>query len=261
MPNHSSNAHSNPHSLFHPQYRKIPADCLHYLPASDMHPADTHSHFSFAHYFNPKNIRFGVLRVINDDDVMAHDGFHIHSHRDMEIVSYVISGSLTHWDSATDKETVLERGHAQIIIAGTGVLHSELNNGNERCRFLQLWILPPAKGLPVRYAHRAFSGADRQNRLLHIVGNLNRADDAALLLNQDANLYVSELTDPRAEVVFELQAGRQAYINNIEGAVKIEGLPVLETRDSLEIRGPATLKFMAKDDHAHFVIVEMPEEH
>jgi redox-sensitive bicupin YhaK (pirin superfamily) len=231
----------HPHPYPHDQYRKIPADCLHYLPASDMHPADTHFHFSFAHYFNPKNIRFGVLRVINDDDVMAHDGFHIHSHRDMEIVSYVLSGRLTHWDSETDKEMVLERGHAQIVTAGTGVLHSELNNSDERCRFLQIWILPPAKGLSVRYAHHAFSGEDRQNKILHIVGSLSRADDAALRLNQDVNLYVSELTDPRAEVVFELPAGRQAYINNIEDAVKIEGLPVLETRDSLEFRGPATL--------------------
>jgi redox-sensitive bicupin YhaK (pirin superfamily) len=244
----------------HSPCRKIPADSLHYLPASDLHPANTYFHFSFAHYFNPGNVRFGVLRVINDDDVMAHGGFHIHGHRDMEIISYVINGRLTHWDSATDEETVLERGHAQIVTAGTGVLHSELNNDDERCRFLQIWILPPAKDLSVRYAHRAFSAADRQNRLLHVVGSLSRADDAVLRLNQDVNLFASELTDSRAEVIFKLQAGRQAYINNVEGAARIEGLPVLETRDSLEIHGPATLRFRAKDSHAHFVIVEMPEE-
>jgi redox-sensitive bicupin YhaK (pirin superfamily) len=250
--------HPYSHSNF--QYRKIPADKLHYLPASDMHPADTYFHFSFAHYFNPDNVRFGVLRVINDDDVKPHGGFDIHSHRDMEIISYVIDGRLSHWDDATDKEEVLERGHAQIVTAGSGVLHSELNQCDERCRFLQIWILPPAKGLSVRYAHHAFSEADRQNRFLHVVGSLSRADDAALRLNQDVNLYASELTDPQAEVVFELKAGRQAYINNVEGAVEIEGLSALETRDSLEIRGPATLKFKAKDSRAHFVIVEMPEE-
>jgi redox-sensitive bicupin YhaK (pirin superfamily) len=178
----------------------------------------------------------------------------------MEIISYVIDGRLTHWDDATDKEEVLERGHAQIVTAGSGVLHSELNRCDERCRFLQIWILPPAKGLSVRYAHHAFSEADRQNRLLHVVGSLSRADDAALRLNQDVNLYASELTGPQAEVVFELKAGRQAYINNVEGAAEIEGLSVLEIRDSLEIRGPATLKFRAKDSRTHFVIVEMPEE-
>jgi redox-sensitive bicupin YhaK (pirin superfamily) len=242
------------------QYRKIPADNLHYLPASDMHPADTYFHFSFAHYFNPGNVRFGVLRVINDDDVKPHNGFDVHGHRDMEIVSYMINGRLTHWDSALNQEEVLERGHVQIVTAGAGVLHSELNKHDERCRFLQIWILPPAKGLPVRYAHHAFSDADRQNRLLHVVGGLSHADDAALRLNQDVNLYASELTGPQAEVVFELKTGRQAYINNVEGAAKIEDLAVLETRDSLEIRGPATLRFRAKDDHAHFVIVEMPEE-
>jgi redox-sensitive bicupin YhaK (pirin superfamily) len=112
----------------------------------------------------------------------------------------------------------------------------------------------------VRYARRAFSKADRQNRLLHVVGSLGCANDAALRLNQDVNLYASELTDPQAEVVFELQAGRQAYVNNVEGAVRIEGLPVLETRDSLEIRGPTTLKFGSKSGHAHFIVVEMPEE-
>ena len=247
-------------AMTHSQYRKISADNLHYLPASDTHPADTYFHFSFAHYFNPENVRFGVLRVINDDDVKAHGGFDIHGHRDMEIVSYVIDGRLTHWDSATDKEEVLERGHAQIVTAGTGVLHSELNQCDERCRFLQIWILPPAKGLSVRYAHRAFSETDRQNRLLHVVGSLGHADDAALRLNQDVNLYASELTDPEAEVVFELQAGRQVYVNDVEGAVRIEGLPALEIRDSLEIRGPTTLRFRAKNGHAHFIIVEMPEE-
>ncbi|MDR1647240.1 MAG: pirin family protein [Zoogloeaceae bacterium] len=239
-------------------YRKKAAAILHYLPASDMHPADTYFHFSFAHYYDPENMNYGVLRVINDDDVKPASGFDVHGHRDMEIVSYLIHGHLTHWDSATNQEQALERGHVQIITAGAGVLHSELNRHDDRCRFLQIWILPPAKNLPVRYEHHRFTDAERQNRLLHIVGSLGHKDEAPLRLNQDVNLYTSELTDANAEVRFELQAGRQAYINNFEGVVSIEGLPTLETRDSLEINGPAALKFRAWDGHAHFIIVEMP---
>lgn len=241
-----------------PKYRQIDAQSLHYLPASTMHPADTFFHFSFANYYNPDNMNFGVLRVLNDDDVLPHSGFGKHPHRDMEIVSYVVSGQLTHWDSATDVEDTLQRGHVQTVTAGMGVWHSELNNHAEPCRFLQIWILPPAKGLPVRYENRKFDATDRLNKLLHIVGNPSSRDEAPLHLNQDVNFYVSELTDLDARVSFSLKAGRQAYINNVEGTVDIDGLATLEERDALEIVGPAELTFVLADVKAHFIIIEMP---
>ncbi len=199
-------------------YRKIDADSLHYLPASDLHPADTYFHFSFANYYNPENIRFEVLRVLNDDDVKPHSGFDKHPHRDMEIVNYVVKGKLTHWDSATDVEDVLERGHVQTVTAGTGVWHSELNKHDEWNRFLQIWILPPAEGLPVRYENHKFTPEERHNRLLQIVGNTSNKDQVPLNLNQDINMFVSEITDSDARVTYHLEAGRQAYINNFEGA-------------------------------------------
>lgn len=239
------------------QYRKIDAASLHYLPASGRHPADTFFHFSFADYHNPENINFGVLRVLNDDDVFPHSGFDRHPHRNMEIVSYVVSGKLTHWDSATDVEDVLQRGHVQTVTAGAGVWHSEMNNHDEHCRFLQIWILPPASGLPVRYENHKFDATQRQNKLLHIVGNPAGDGTAPLHLNQDVNLHVSELTDPAARVSFSLKAGRQAYINNIEGAVDIGGVGVLQERDALEIAGPAELTFSLADRQAHFILIEM----
>lgn len=243
--------------LEHLGHRHIDGQALHFLPASSLHPADTHFHFSFAHYHDPSRMGFGALRVLNDDDVLPHSGFERHPHRDMEIVSYVVSGELTHWDSATNTPAVLKRGHVQTVTAGTGVWHSELNRHAGRTRFLQIWILPPAAGLPVRYENHAFDASQRENKLLHIVGTAG--EGARLHLHQDVNFYVSELTDPKATVKFSLQAGRQAYINNFEGAVKIDGLPILFERDALEIAGPAELTFSANGGHAHFILIEMAQ--
>lgn len=239
------------------QYRKIDGQSLHYLPASSMHPADTYFHFSFANYYNPDNMNFGALRVLNDDDVLPHSGFGKHPHRDMEIVSYVISGQLTHWDSATDVEDVLGRGHVQTVTAGSGVWHSEMNNHDEHCRFLQIWIMPPANSLPVRYGNQKFDASQRQNKLLHIVGNPTNQDEVPLYLNQDVNFYASELTEQDACVSFSLKAGRQAYINNAEGSLHIEGIGGLNERDAVEIVGPAELSFSLAGEQAHFIIIEM----
>jgi hypothetical protein len=240
-------------------FRKINADKLHYLPASEYHPADTYFHFSFANYFNPDNIHFGVLRVLNDDDVRPHEGFDKHPHQDMEIVSYVAKGELTHWDSATDVEDTLKRGHVQTVTAGNGVTHSELNKHDGWTRFLQIWILPPVEGLPVRYENHKFSPEERMNNLLQIVGNPANKDQVPLHLNQDVNFYVSEITDEAAKVPFSLETGRQAYVYNFEGSVNIEGLTSLDERDALEIVGPAELEFSRAGETAHFIIIEMPE--
>jgi len=241
------------------QYRKIGAEELHYLPASMVHPADTYFHFSFANYYNPHNVRFGVLRVLNDDDVKPHEGFGKHPHQEMEIVSYVVKGRLTHWDSVTGVEDVLQRGHVQTVTAGTGVWHSEMNQQDEWTRFLQIWILPPEKGLPVRYENHQFDPEERYNQLLQIVGNISNQAQVPLHLNQDVNMFVSELTEKKAQVTYSLQAGRQAYINNFEGSVDIKDMVTLNERDSLEITGPAELVFSVADEHAHFIMIEMPE--
>lgn len=240
-------------------YRKIGAEDLHYLPASRVHPADTYFHFSFANYHNPDNMRFGVLRVLNDDDVRPHDGFDKHPHQEMEIVSYVVKGKLTHWDSATDVDDTLERGHVQTVTAGSGVWHSELNQQDEWTRFLQIWILPPKNGLPVRYENHKFDPEERRNQLLQIVGNLSNQEQVPLHLNQDINMFVSELTEEKCQVSYTLEAGRQAYINNFEGSVDIKDHVTLGERDSLEIVGPAELVFSATDETAHFIIIEMRE--
>jgi len=242
------------------RYRKIDAGQLHYLAASAHHPANTYFHFSFANYYNKDNMNYGVLRVLNDDDVVPGGGFGQHPHRDMEIVSYVVKGELTHWDNATNIENTLERGHVQIVTAGDGVMHSELNKHDNWTRFLQIWILPPAKGLAVRYEAKKFEPGDRINKLLHIVGNSANKGEAPLYLNQDVNFHVSEITSKEAKIFFALKANRQAYINNFEGSVKIGGLTTLAERDSIEIAGPAEIEFTSSKGQAHFIIIEMAQE-
>ena len=237
-------------------YRKISVDHLHYMEASRMHPANTYFHFSFAEYHNPVRMNFGNLRVLNDDDVQPQGGFATHPHRDMEIVSYVVGGKLTHRDSAGFHDK-LGRGHVQTISAGTGVTHSELNEEEDWCRFLQIWILPDAADLPVRYENHKFALKDRENKLLHIVGNSKSKGQAPLYVFQDVNLYVSELTDKNKSVSFSLEEGRQAYLNCFEGSINIEGFPSLGERDSLELHGKSELEISLASDNAHFILIEM----
>ncbi len=241
------------------KHKKINAEDLHYLEASDMHPANTYFHFSFADYYDSKNMNFGVLRVVNDDNVKPHSGFGTHPHRDMEIFSYVVSGKLTHRDSAGSHE-ILGRGHVQCISAGSGVTHSELNEQDDWCRFLQIWILPEAKNLPVRYDLNKFSFEDRNNKLLQIISSSKNKDLAPLYICQDINVYVSELTEKDKSISFVLNEGRQAYIFCFEGSINIDQYPSLKERDSLKAYGPANMEFTLASDKAHFIIIEMRED-
>jgi redox-sensitive bicupin YhaK (pirin superfamily) len=241
------------------KYKIVNAEDLHYLEASDMHPANTYFHFSFANYYDPENMNFGVLRVINDDNVKPNSGFGTHPHRDMEIFSYIVAGKLTHRDSAGNHE-VLSRGHVQCISAGTGVTHSELNEQNDWCRFLQIWILPEAKNLPVRYDFHKFSLEDRNNKLLQIISGSKNKNLAPLYICQDINVYTSELTVKDKSISFILNEGRQAYIFCFEGSININQYPSLKERDSLKIYGQANMEFALTSDKAHFIIIEMQQE-
>ena len=240
------------------QIIKHEAEKLHYLPSSSMHPANTYFHFSFANYYDPKRMGYGVLRVFNDDDIQPKNGFGRHPHKDMQIISYVVRGHLTHWDSVTNQQETIGRGHVQAISAGTGLWHSEMNMHDDWCRFLQIWILPEKAGGPVRYNHQAFSEKDRENKLLHIVGNQTNKDQTPLYVSADVNLYASEITDDKAQVSFSLKAGRQAYINCIEGHLELEGQDIkLAEKDTLMLSEEQDLVFTSSKGFGHFIIIEM----
>jgi quercetin 2,3-dioxygenase len=210
-------------------------------------------HFSFAEYYNPNNINFGVLRVINDDLIEANTGFGTHPHRDMEIISYVVEGELTHGDSMGNKNTI-SRGHVQYMSAGTGVNHSEHNLGESTARLLQIWIFPDKKGHKPQYGDCRFKWEDRKNKWLHMVSG--KDGNAAIKINQDVNIYSLAL-DSGVELEFKVRAGRQAYLVQIEGASEINNID-LKDRDAMEIIEEDIL--IKAKDNAHFLIIEMIKE-
>lgn len=207
-------------------------------------------HFSFAEYFNIDNMNFGALRVINDDLIAAGTGFPFHPHKDMEIVSYIVDGGLTHGDTMGNKNTVY-RGHVQYMSAGTGVYHSEENLGDETTRILQIWVVPDKKGYEPNYGDYRFKEEDRKNKWLNIVSS--KGGNAPIKINQDANFYVVEL-DEGKEIDFPIKEGRQGYLVQIEGDSEINNLDIYE-RDALEIK-EESIKIKAKNK-SHILLIEM----
>jgi hypothetical protein len=188
--------------------------------------------------------------VINDDLVASMTGFDTHPHRDMEIISYIVSGELTHGDSLGNKRT-LTRGQVQYMSAGSGVTHSEHNLGKDVLRFLQIWILPDQKHHSPAYGDYAFEWPLRHNQWLHLVSPA--ASSAPIHLHQDANLFVTEL-DAEKSLDFEVGRNRQAYLVQIEGQSLINGLRI-ETRDAVESVGESLhIQSVTK---SHILVVEM----
>lgn len=210
-------------------------------------------HFSFAEYHNPNNIQFGVLRVINDDLIKPETGFDTHPHKDMEIISYVVNGELTHSDSLGNKNTIT-RGHIQYMSAGTGVLHSEHNLGDSILRLLQIWIFPDKKGYTPNYGDHQFNWNERKNKWLHMVSSMK--GDALIKINQDANIFALEL-EQENKISFPIKEGRQGYLVQIEGTSTINDLKLTD-RDGLEIvEEEITIKAV---ETSHFLLIEMKKE-
>jgi redox-sensitive bicupin YhaK (pirin superfamily) len=214
---------------------------------------DSHFHFSFAEYFNRENMNFGVMRVLNDDLIGAGEGFDLHPHRDMEIVSYVVNGELTHGDTMGNRET-LKRGEVQYMSAGTGVYHSEHNLGENTARLLQIWIYPIEKGLKPNYGDYRFKWEERENKWLHLVSKID--GKAPVRINQDVNIYATNLEKGK-EISFEVAEGRQAYLVNIEGLATING-EQLVTRDAMEAV-EESLNIRAEET-LHLLVLEMEKQ-
>ncbi|WP_035065262.1 pirin family protein [Nitratidesulfovibrio termitidis] len=214
---------------------------------------DSHFHFSFAEYYNPDNMQFGVLRVLNDDTVAPGTGFGPHAHADMEILSYVIDGELTHADSMGNERT-LTRGQVQYMSAGTGVRHSEYNHGKKLLRFLQIWILPDRKGYAPQYGDHRFAFTERVNNWLPIAtGVQNSQSTAPIKIHADINAYATSVSQGQ-HMEFSVSSGRQAYLVMIEGQATINGTRV-SMRDAVEIVEENI--FIHPESTAHMLIIEM----
>jgi len=194
---------------------------------------DTRYTFSFADYHDPQHMGFRALRVINEDIVAPGAGFPTHGHRDMEILTYVLSGAIEHKDSLGTGE-VLRPGEVQRMSAGTGVEHSEFNpSRDEPLHLLQIWIVPERRGLPPEYEQRAFPEIERRGRLRLLAARDGR--DGALAIHQDVDL-LGALLEPGERVEHVLRPARHAWVQVARGSSRVNGA-LLRQGDGAAISG------------------------
>ncbi|HTL37216.1 MAG TPA: pirin family protein [Kofleriaceae bacterium] len=181
---------------------------------------DSHHTFSFADYHDPEHMGFRSLRVINDDRVKGGNGFGAHSHRDMEIISYVLEGALAHKDS-TGTGAVIKPGDVQRMSAGTGVTHSEHNaSKSELVHFLQIWLLPEKRGIAPGYEQKTFSDADKNGRLRLVAARDVR--EGAVKIHTDASVYAGVFASGQSAEL-PIATGRGAWVHVARGEVKVNG--------------------------------------
>jgi redox-sensitive bicupin YhaK (pirin superfamily) len=196
---------------------------------------------------------FGALRVINEDRVRPGHGFDPHSHRDMEIVSYVIEGALAHRDSL-GTGSVIRPGEVQRMTAGTGVTHSEYNESRDGLvHFLQIWILPERAGLPPSYEQRAYDEERRRNRLCLVASRDGR--DGSVTVHQDATLYLATL-DPGHKVTFEVRPRRGAWVQVVKGQARLND-HALRAGDGASATAEPHLS-IAADEAAELLLFDVP---
>ena len=212
---------------------------------------DTHHTFSFASYYDPQHMGFRSLRVINDDTVAGGGGFDTHPHRDMEIITYVLSGALQHRDSMGNS-AVMKAGDVQRISAGTGIEHSEFNYSPiDPVHLLQIWILPERKGLTPGYAEKSFGSAPT-GRLTLIASRGGR--DGSVAINQDADLLLAKFAGGES-ITHSLRPQRHAWVQVAEGEVSLNGQR-LKTGDAASVSGETELR-LASDGAAQVLLFDL----
>ncbi|MYM24485.1 quercetin 2,3-dioxygenase [Duganella sp. FT135W] len=215
---------------------------------------DSKHSFSFGHYHDPEHVGFGPLLVINEDKVQGGQGFGTHGHRDMEIISYVLSGALEHKDSM-GTGSVLHYGDVQRMSAGTGVRHSEYNGDrSELVHFLQIWIQPNQVGIPPSYEEKNFTPESKLGKLALIASNDGR--EGSVLIHQDAAIYATIMTSGDS-LKHELKAGRQSYVHVIRGDVTVNGV-ALNAGDALKITDEA-LVTLEQAKAAEVLVFDLPK--
>ncbi len=198
---------------------------------------DTYYSFSFSDYYDRKHMGYRDLRVINEDRVSAGRGFGMHPHRDMEILTYIIDGELSHRDSM-GRGATLKRNDVQRMSAGTGVMHSEVNQSKEPVHLLQIWILPEAEGLKPSYEDLTIPTEEKRNHLRLIASHDGRDNSATI--HQDASVYAS-LLDHGKSLELELKPGRHPWVQLISGQLEVNGTK-LEQGDGAAISGETSLR-------------------
>ncbi len=205
---------------------------------------DARHSFSFGHYVEPEHMGFRALRVLNEDRVQAGQGFGMHPHNDMEILTWVLEGALEHKDNMGNG-SVIAPGTIQRMTAGIGVLHSEFNHSKEdQVHLMQIWILPEARGLTPGYEESTFADADLTNQLTLIAGHTPHG--AAVKVHQDVQVFAARL-DMDANVSNDLEPGRHAWVQVARGGLTLNGM-ALDAGDGAAISDETNLEFCATHD-------------
>ncbi len=215
-------------------------------------------HFSFAHYYDAQRMGFGALRVVKDDTVAAGHGFSPHGHRDMEIISFVRSGALTHQDSEGN-QGVTHAGQVQVMSAGTGIVHSEYNLSNEPLTFYQIWIEPNKHGVTPRWQSREYQSVATDERLPLLVSGFASDSDDALFIHQEARIYGGRL---RAGTKIKMSIENSGYLLVSDGQLSVFGEPNdihANKGDAVSISNVAEFTMFAHVD-TEVILIDVPEK-
>ncbi|WP_457611049.1 pirin family protein [Lutibacter sp.] len=213
--------------------------------------------FSFAHYYNPKKVNFGVLRVLNDDIIQAGMGFGMHPHDNMEIITIPLSGSLKHRDSMSNEWIPLHTGEVQVMSAGNGIMHSEMNNSKKNeVNLFQIWILPNKQEVNPRYDQKKFNSLERKNKLQILVSSIDEEFKGALKIHQDAQISRINL-DSNSNFNYTLKSETHGvYIMVISGEINIDN-NTFNIRDAIGISQTKNINITAKRD-SELLLIEVP---
>ena len=232
-----------------------------------LHKANTRGHadhgwlnayhsFSFASWYNPDRVQFGMLRVLNDDTVAAGMGFGTHPHDNMEIITIPLEGDLAHKDSMGNTE-VIKTGDVQVMSAGTGIQHSEFNpNADQQTKLFQIWVFPKYRNVTPRYQQITLDVTEQKNNFAQILSP--KADDAGVWIYQDAWFYLADFDKGFSKTYSINKEGNGMYVFVISGTITVDGQE-LETRDGLGIWNFNELEFVATSN-AKFLLMEIPME-
>jgi redox-sensitive bicupin YhaK (pirin superfamily) len=227
------------------------------ITASDRHFSDfgwlkTYWLFSFSDYYDPENIQFGALRVFNDDVVTPGTGFPTHPHQEMEIVTIVLEGEMTHQDSLGNK-TLIPAGDVQRMSAGKGITHSEFNLAKKDVHFYQIWIYPDTKGLSPSYDQKSFAGVSRKNKLLPVASGQNIAGTVSFYT--DATIYLSELETEKT-VSLKTNSSRRIFVYVTSGEIEIDSKK-FKAKDQARIDPEKNIVIKAEKD-SEFILIDIP---
>jgi redox-sensitive bicupin YhaK (pirin superfamily) len=215
---------------------------------------DAHHSFSFANWYDPSKIHFGMLRVLNDDIVSGGQGFGMHPHNDMEIITIILEGALQHKDNMGNG-SVIKPGDVQVMSAGTGVMHSEFNpSPTEKTNLFQLWIFPKENGIKPRYDQKTFSSEERKNKIQTVASGFKK--NGELYIHQDAALSLANVEKGKSISYAISKEGNGTYVMVIKGEIEING-EKLSQRDAIGISETADFTIAANED-AELLIVDVP---